>query len=80
MQYPLSRDEHAAMARHLGGLRKQLQDVADLFSSRYGRDSSIAEMAVKSLVSTTLLEHELTLLEDSGATVSESDDFGRSVS
>lgn len=80
MQYPLSRDEHAAMARHLGGLRKQLQDVADLFSSRYGRDSSIAEMAVKSLVSTTLLEHELTLLEDSGATVSESDDFGHSVS
>ncbi len=80
MQYPLSRDEHTAMARHLGGLRKQLQDIADLFSSRYGRNSSIAEMAVKALVSTTLLEHELTLLEDSGATVSESDDFGGSVS
>ncbi|MFL6414083.1 MAG: hypothetical protein ACJ74Y_00195 [Bryobacteraceae bacterium] len=80
MQYPLSRDEHAAVARHLGGIRKQLQEVADLFSSRYGRDSSIAEMAVKALVSTTLLEHELTLLDDSGAAVSELDDFGRSIS
>lgn len=80
MQYPLSRDEHAAVARHLGGIRKQLQEVADLFSTRYGKDSSIAEMAVKALVSTTLLEHELTLLEDSGSTVSELDDFGRSVS
>lgn len=80
MQYPLSRDEHAAMGRHLGGIRKQLQEVSDLFSSRYGKDSSIAEMAVKALVSTTLLEHELTLLDDSGATISELDDFGRSVS
>ena len=80
MHYPLSRDEHAAMARHLGGIRKQLQDVSDLFSSRYGKDSSIAEIAVKALVSMTLLEHELTLLDDSGATISELDDLGRSVS
>ena len=80
MQYPLSRDEHAAMTRHLGGIRKQLQEISDLFSSRYGKDSSIAEMAVKALVSTTLLEHELTLLEDSGAIISPLDDFGRSVS
>ena len=63
MQYPLSRDEHAAMARYLSGIRKQLQDVSDLFTSRYGRDSSIAEIAVKTLVSSTLLEHELMLLE-----------------
>jgi hypothetical protein len=76
----LSRDEHAAITRHLGGLRKQLQDITDLFSSRYGRDSSIAETAVKSLVSTTLLEHELTLLDASGATISELDDFDRKVS
>ena len=80
MHYPLSRDEHAAMARHLGGIRKQLQDVSDLFSSRYGKDSSIAEIAVKALVSMTLLEHELTLLDDSGATIPELDDLGRSVS
>lgn len=63
MQYPLSRDEHAAMARYLSGIRKQLQDVSDLFTTRYGRDSSIAEIAVKALVSSTLLEHELMLLE-----------------
>ena len=65
MRYPLSRDEHAAMARYLSGVRKQLQDISDLFSARYGKDSNIAEIAVKTLVSSTLLEHELMLLEDS---------------
>ena len=64
MQYPLSRDEHSAMARYLSGIRKQLQDVSDLFASRYGQDSSIAEIAVKTLVSSTLLEHELMLFDD----------------
>ncbi len=64
MQYPLSRDEHAAMARYLSGIRKQLQDVSDLFTARYGKNSSIAEIAVKTLVSATLLEHELLLLEN----------------
>ncbi len=63
MQYPLSRDEHAAMARYLSGIRKQLQDVSDLFTARYGKNSSIAEIAVKTLVSSTLLEHELMLLD-----------------
>ncbi len=63
MQYPLSRDEHAAMARYLSGIRKQLQDVSDLFTARYGKNSSVAEIAVKTLVSATLLEHELMLLE-----------------
>lgn len=63
MQYPLSRDEHAAMGRYLSGIRKQLQDVSDLFTTRYGKNSSIAEIAVKTLVSSTLLEHELMLLE-----------------
>ena len=59
LQYPLSRDEHAAMARYISGIRKQLQDVSDLLTSRYGKESSIAESAVKTLVSSTLLEHEL---------------------
>jgi len=63
VQYPLSRDEHAAMARYLSGIRKQLQDVCDLFTARYGKNSSIAEIAVKTLVSSTLLEHELMLQE-----------------
>ena len=63
VEYPLSRDEHTAMTRYLSGVRKQLQDVSDLFTSRYGKDSSIAELAVKALVSATLLEHEFTLLD-----------------
>ncbi len=63
MEYPLSRDEHAAMARYLSSIRKQLQDVSDLFTTRYGKSSSIAEVAVKTLVSSTLLEHELMLLD-----------------
>jgi DNA-directed RNA polymerase specialized sigma subunit len=63
VQFPLSRDEHAAISRYLSGIRKQLQDVSDLFATRYGRDSSIAELAVKTLVSSTLLEHELMLLD-----------------
>ena len=63
MQFPFSRDEHAAMARYLSGVRKQLQDVSDLVSTRYGRETSIAEVAVKTLVSATLLEHEFLQLE-----------------
>jgi hypothetical protein len=63
IQYPLSRDEHAAMARCVAAIRRQLQDVSDLFVARYGRDSSIADTAVKSLISSTLLEHELLALE-----------------
>ncbi len=73
MQYPLSRDEHATVARCLSGVRKQLQDVFDLFAARYGKNSSIAEVAVKALVSSTLLEHELTLLERDTEGVSEAD-------
>jgi hypothetical protein len=67
VQYPLSTDEHAAMMRYLSGIRKQLQDVSDLFSTRYGKNSSIAEIAVKTLVSSTLLEHELLMLENEGS-------------
>jgi hypothetical protein len=67
VEYPLSRDEHAAMARYLSSIRKQLQDVSDLLTTRYGKGSSIAEIAVKTLVSSTLLEHELMLLESEAA-------------
>ena len=72
MQYPLSRDEHAAVARYVSGIRKQLQDVSDLFTARYGRDSSIAEIAVKTLVSSTLLEHELMLITNDAQALDES--------
>ena len=71
VQYPLSRDEHAAMTRYLSGIRKQLQDVSDLFTARYGKDSNIAELAVRTLVSSTLLEHELTVLESEADEVPE---------
>ena len=63
MQYPLSRDEHAAMARYLSGIRKQLQDVSELFTARYGKDSSIAGVAGKAAVSAAMLEREFMLLE-----------------
>lgn len=64
MQYPLSREEHAAMLRYISGIRRQLQDASDLLSSRYGKSSNLAEISVKALVCTTLLEHELLLAED----------------
>jgi hypothetical protein len=51
------------MTRYLSGIRKQLQDVSDLFTSRYGKNSNISEVAVKTLVSATLLEHEFMLLD-----------------
>jgi hypothetical protein len=63
VQFPLSRDEHAAMVRYVSTIRKQLQDVSDLFTARYGRTSSIAEIAVRTLVSSAMLEHELSTLE-----------------
>jgi hypothetical protein len=72
VQYPLSRDEHAAVARYVSGIRKQLQDVSDLFTARYGPHSSIAELAVKTLVSSTLLEHELMLVAGEAPMLDES--------
>jgi hypothetical protein len=64
VEFPFSHDEHAAMARYLSNMRKQLQDVSDLFTSRYGKTSNIAEIAVKALVAATLLEHELMLSDE----------------
>lgn len=55
------------MTRYLSSIRKQLQDVSDLFTQRYGTNSNIAEMAVKALVSATLLEHEMSILENAAA-------------
>ena len=63
MRYPLSREEHAAMVRYLSSLRRQVQETSDLFSSRYGKSSNLAEIAVKSLVCVTLLEQELLITE-----------------
>jgi hypothetical protein len=52
------------MARYLSGIKKQLQDVADLFKSRYGMGSDISEFAVRTLASASLLEHEFLLLAE----------------
>lgn len=62
--YPLSRDEHAAMARCLAGITKQLSDVSELFTARYGKDSPITERAVQAATSASLLEHELLFEQD----------------
>jgi hypothetical protein len=80
MQYPLSRDEQAAMSRYLSGIRKQLQDVSDLFTARYGKNSNIAEIAVKALVSATLLEHEMSLLEAASGLAADESHLGPTVS
>ena len=63
MSDPLSRDEHAAMTRYVATIRRQLQEVFELFSTRYGSRSTVAEVAGRALVCTTLLEHEMLLLE-----------------
>jgi len=47
------------MIRYLSSLRRQLQEASDLFASRYGKSSNLAEIAIKSLVCVTLLEQEL---------------------
>lgn len=77
MNYPLSLDEQAAMTRYLSGIRKQLQDVSDLFTARYGTNSNVAEIAVKALVSVTLLEHEMMMLESADRDRSEEVQIGQ---
>ena len=73
MHYPLSRDEHAAMVRYLADIRKQLEcvskqleDVSNLFSTRYGNTSRIADLAGKTLLSSTLLQQEIMMIELNG--------------
>jgi hypothetical protein len=58
--YPLSRDERAAMSRYVASIRQQLQEVSELFSSRYGTESTFASLSAKALMFATLLEDELT--------------------
>jgi hypothetical protein len=53
--------------RYLAAIRRQLREVSELFSTRYGVQSTVAEIAGKALVCTTLLEHEMLLLEQAAA-------------
>jgi hypothetical protein len=55
------------MTRYVATIRRQLQEVSELFSTRYGARSTVAEIAGKALVCTTLLEHEVLLLEQTPA-------------
>jgi hypothetical protein len=47
------------MSRYVASIRKQLQEVSDLFGSRYGAGSSVADLSGKALVCIRLLEYEL---------------------
>jgi hypothetical protein len=64
VQFPLSNDEHAAIARYLSGIRKQLQDVSDLFRTRYGKGSEIAEESVRALASVARLEGKFLCVDE----------------
>ncbi len=64
MQFPLSNDEHAAIARYLSGIKKQLQEVSDLFNTRYGKGSEISEESVKTLASVARLERKLVRMNE----------------
>jgi len=56
---PLSEDERAAMLRYVASIKKQLQEVSELFAARYGKTNSLADLSAKALVCTALLEDEL---------------------
>ena len=60
----MSNDEHAAIARYLSGIRKQLQDVSDLFRTRYGKESEIAEESVRALASVARLEGKFLCVDE----------------
>ena len=51
------------MARYFSAVRNQLQEAADLFSRRYGRESKVAQLSTRALESVTLLEREVLSLE-----------------
>ena len=59
MTYPLSRDEHVAIGRMLADITKQLHDISALFATRYGQNSAVTDLALKTLACSTLLENEL---------------------
>jgi hypothetical protein len=64
VQFPLSNDEHAAIARYLSGIKKQLQEVSHLFTTRYGKGSEISEESVKTLASVARLERKLVRMNE----------------
>ncbi len=66
--YPFSPNERIAMSRYVSTLRNQLQELSELFSSRYGKHSSLTDLSTKALVCATLLEQELLAAEPQAET------------
>lgn len=66
VQFPLSNDEHAAIARYLSGIKKQLQDVSDLFRTRYGNASEIGTESLETLAAVARLECKFLNMEETG--------------
>jgi hypothetical protein len=52
------------MARYLSGIKRQLQEVSDLFKSRYGKASEISQSAAGTLSSVALLERDFLRLDE----------------
>ena len=52
------------MARYLSGIRKQLQDVSDLFRTRYGKGSQMAEESGNALAAVARLERRFLQVMD----------------
>ena len=63
MQHPLSRNNTLLWPDTSRVSGSECRMFSDLFAARYGQDSSIAELAVKALVSSMSLEHELTIID-----------------
>lgn len=57
--HPLSDAERAAITRYIASIKQQLQEVSELFDTRYGKHSRLASLSAKALVCTLLLEDEL---------------------
>jgi len=64
VHFPLSSDEHAAMARYLAGIKKQLQDVSDLFRTRYGKRSDVTDESIRALAAICRLEYKFLAMNE----------------
>jgi hypothetical protein len=52
------------MARYVSAIKDQVQHVADVLTTRYGKESKVADVALKTLADAASLERELLVLEE----------------
>ncbi|MBV8833311.1 MAG: hypothetical protein JO108_29295 [Acidobacteriaceae bacterium] len=52
------------MARYVSAIKDQLQHVADVLTTRYDKESRVADVALKTLADAALLERELLNVEE----------------